>query len=49
MNYEVLATGSSGNAVIINKNILIDCGVSYKTLKDVYLKAQIVLLTHIHS
>lgn len=49
MNYNIIATGSSGNAVVLNNNILIDCGVSLKTLSDVKKQLDIVLLTHIHS
>lgn len=49
MQYEVISTGSQGNAVVINNIILIDCGVSFKALKDYYKKLSIVLLTHIHS
>lgn len=49
MNYNIISTGSHGNAVILNNCILIDCGVNFKTLKDVYRQLQIVLLTHEHS
>lgn len=49
MEYEIIATGSTGNAVVLNKNILIDVGVSFKALKNVYKDLQLVLLTHIHS
>lgn len=51
MTYDILATGSSGNAVIINGEILIDCGVSMKLLrKSGYIKGlKLVLLTHQHS
>ncbi len=49
MEYEIIASGSTGNAVAINKNILIDVGVSFKSLKNVYKDLQLVLLTHIHS
>ncbi len=49
MQYQVISTGSQGNAVVINSVILIDCGVSFKVLKDVYKQLKIVLLTHIHS
>lgn len=47
--YNIIATGSKGNAIVINNNILIDCGVPYKALNDVYRDLTIVLLTHIHS
>lgn len=49
MIYEVIASGSKGNAVVIGGNILIDCGVSFRKLSNVYLNLSIVLLTHIHS
>ena len=49
MEYEIIATGSTGNAVIVNKNILIDVGVSFKALKSVYKDLNLVLLTHIHT
>ena len=49
MEYEIIATGSTGNALVLNKNILIDVGVSFKSLKSVYKDLQLVLLTHIHS
>lgn len=49
MQYRVLASGSSGNAVLVEGNILIDCGVTYKTLQPFLRSIEIVLLTHIHS
>lgn len=48
MNYKIIATGSTGNAVFLNDYILIDCGVTFKALKYVYKQLQIVLLTHRH-
>lgn len=49
MNYNIIATGSDGNAVVVNNYMLIDCGVSFKALADVKKQLKIVLLTHIHS
>lgn len=49
MNYDIISTGSKGNALVINKKILIDCGVTFAKLKDFYKSFQLVLLTHIHS
>jgi Cft2 family RNA processing exonuclease len=49
MNYNIISTGSQGNAVVLNNNILVDCGVSYKALSDVRKQINVVLLTHIHS
>lgn len=48
MKYDVISTGSQGNAVVIN-DILIDCGVPFNKLTEVYKKIKLVLLTHIHS
>ena len=47
--YEVLATGSTGNAVVIDGQILIDCGVPYKVVKPVAKALRLVLLTHWHG
>lgn len=48
MNYNIISTGSHGNAVVLNDYILIDCGVPFKALKKVYKDLSIVLLTHRH-
>lgn len=49
MTYNIISTGSIGNAVVINGFILIDCGVPFKSLKSVYKGLKLVLLTHIHG
>lgn len=49
MLYNIISTGSKGNALVIEDKILIDCGVSFSKLKQCYKKLQIVLLTHIHT
>lgn len=51
MTYDILATGSSGNAVVINSEILIDCGVPMKRLREsgFIKKLKLVLLTHRHT
>ena len=49
MNYNIISTGSQGNAVVVNNYILVDCGVTFKALKNVYKDLKIILLTHIHS
>ena len=49
MTYNVIATGSTGNAVTVNEEILIDCGVPFKTLEPFIQPLKLVLLTHIHS
>ncbi|MGN1092135.1 MAG: MBL fold metallo-hydrolase [Monoglobaceae bacterium] len=49
MKYLIISTGSNGNAAVINDCILIDCGVPFKSLKEVIGKLKLVLLTHIHA
>lgn len=49
MTYDIISTGSKGNAVVINGNVLIDCGISYSKLKMVVGGLKLVLLTHIHT
>ena len=48
MNYNIIKTGSLGNAVVLNDYIMVDCGVSFKALNEVYKDLKIVLLTHEH-
>lgn len=49
MKYSIISTGSQGNAVVLENSILIDCGVTFKALKEVYKELKIVLLTHEHG
>lgn len=49
MEYNIISTGSHGNAVVLQDIILIDCGVTFKALQEVYKDIKIVLLTHCHS
>lgn len=49
MTCDVIGTGSSGNAVILDKHILIDCGVPFKQLQVYAKDLRLVLLTHKHG
>ena len=49
MEYEIINSCSDGNAAVINKKVLIDCGVTYKKIQPYINNLKIVLLTHIHS
>lgn len=48
LDYNVIATGSSGNAVRI-ENILFDAGIPYNRLKDDLNKVKYVVYTHQHT
>jgi ribonuclease BN (tRNA processing enzyme) len=49
MTCEIIATGSRGNAVLLDGAYLIDCGIPAKQLKPYYKKLRLVFLTHIHG
>lgn len=49
MEYEIINTGSDGNAVVVNRMIFIDCGVSFKRLQPFIKKIRIIFISHIHS
>ena len=49
MTYKIIASGSSGNAVLVNDCVLIDCGVSIKKLREFEQNICLVLLTHSHG
>lgn len=49
MVYEIIQSGSSGNAVIYNQDILVDCGVPFSKIKPYYKNIKLLLLSHIHS
>lgn len=48
-NYKIISSGSKGNAVIIEDQILIDCGIPFLGLERYYKDLKLVLLTHEHS
>ncbi len=49
MTCDVIGSGSSGNAVILDKHILIDCGVPFKLIQANAKDLRLVLLTHKHG
>ena len=49
IDYTIISSGSDGNAVVVNRSILIDCGVPFKSLATCAGDLRHVLLTHIHG
>jgi phosphoribosyl 1,2-cyclic phosphodiesterase len=47
--FNVIASGSAGNAVIYYGRILVDCGIAFSLIKPYLYNLQIILLTHEHS
>lgn len=48
LDFNIIATGSTGNAVRI-ENIMIDCGIPYHKMKEDLYKVDTLLITHSHS
>lgn len=48
LDYKIIATGSSGNAVRI-ENMMFDCGIPYKDMKEELYKVDSLFITHSHS
>lgn len=49
MTYKIIATGSKGNAVLVNGKYLFDCGVSFSKIRPYIRDLRAVFLTHEHS
>ena len=49
VSHKILATGSSGNAVIIGRSVLVDCGTPFRAIAPHLSDLRLVLLTHIHG
>lgn len=49
MTCDVIATGSTGNAVLLDGKFLIDCGVPWAKISPYYKGLKFCLLTHLHS
>ena len=49
LDYKILFSGSSGNCVILDNRIAVDCGVPYKTIKPYENTLQLILITHLHK
>lgn len=47
--YHIISTGSQGNAVVLNGCVLVDCGVTFKSIVPFIKSIQLILLTHIHT
>ena len=48
MVYKIIATGSTGNAVLIFDSILVDVGVPYSLIKEYIYDLQIITWSHKH-
>lgn len=49
MKYEILKTGSKGNCIIVENFIMLDCGVSYKSIEPYLPKIKLIFISHRHA
>lgn len=49
MNYNIISSGSCGNCIILENEIALDMGVSFKDLTPYYKNLKMVFISHIHS
>ncbi|MBR4266467.1 MAG: hypothetical protein IKQ46_10485 [Bacteroidales bacterium] len=49
MNYKILASGSSGNAILLNNGILLDCGVPFKYIEEYLSEIKAIFISHEHK
>jgi ribonuclease BN (tRNA processing enzyme) len=48
LKYKILSSGSHGNCVIIN-DVMVDCGIPYKKMRNDLYDIRYLIITHIHS
>ncbi len=49
MPYEILNSGSDGNCILLNDNIMLDCGIPYKKIKPYLKNIKIIFISHRHT
>lgn len=49
MGSEIIASGSSGNAILLENGILLDCGIPYNKIKSYLKDIKAIFISHTHS
>jgi hypothetical protein len=49
MPYEIISTGSKGNCIVVNGNMMLDVGIPYKNIKNYLKDIKIIFISHRHS
>lgn len=49
MEYEIIGTGSNGNCIVLNKYIMLDCGLSYSKVKSYLQDIKVIFISHTHQ
>lgn len=48
MKYDIIQSGSDGNCIIVNKILMLDCGVAYSKIKDKLNDVRVIFISHGH-
>lgn len=49
MEYKIIGSGSDGNSVFLFDRVLVDIGVPFAKIRDIYRKIQVVTFSHTHG
>lgn len=49
MKYFIIGSGSTGNCIILEDKIMLDCGVAYSKIKPFLPTIKLIFISHIHS
>ncbi len=49
MNFEIISSSSKGNCIIIENVLMLDCGVSYKKIKEYIKNVKLIFISHSHQ
>lgn len=47
MGINILASGSTGNSIIINNNLCLDIGIPYKNIKPYLNNIKLIYISHL--
>lgn len=49
MPYEIILSGSQGNCIVLNNNIILDVGVPYKKIEQRLKNIKVIFISHRHT
>ena len=49
MTYEIVSSSSKANCIIVENILMLDCGASYKKIKDKLKYIKLIFISHSHT
>ena len=49
MKYEIIGSSSAGNCIVVEDILMLDCGLSYKKIKQYLKKVKLIFISHSHQ